>query len=392
MTDYNTGAVPDGVSQGLEQMDRVYKNGKIADSIVKVNPGMLDALGMSPPQFGSLSASDRASAVTGAITAMGMKQQQQQMAMQQQRMAAQAADSQAQAQQRQQQAEDDAATGRAANAFVHATPGQITPGIPLPPASGAPGAPPANLPPLQPSGGFGMSLSPAAAATLPPAGAAYAPATLSPGAAAMLPTLADRYNAALGTPGIGGRNLAPLLKQLGMLAPAFDSNPNGTPITFEEDSTTGRRFARLGKQVLPSGTDPAMAPAALPESFNKNMEDLSSKIANSQEVLGMTDEELAAKDPNTPPAAQRTVASGRLRVAQQIGKGNVDRLLTQKKISADQRDDFYDQIGISGGAPAGPGGLPVVKSQTDYDSLKNGAQYQDAQGKKYTKGAKSSSK
>lgn len=69
-----------GLSSGLNQAfanianiisekKKEYQNGKIADSIVRANPEVLQALGQSPEQFGSLSAKDKSAAVAGAITA-----------------------------------------------------------------------------------------------------------------------------------------------------------------------------------------------------------------------------------------------------------------------------------------------------------------------------------
>lgn len=381
MADYNTSAVPDGVTQGLDQISRDYQNGKIADSIVRINPEMLQMLNMPKEQFGSMSAQDRSSAVMGAITGIGIKVKQAQSQALQQRMAAQAADSQAQAAQRQQQAEDDAATGRAANRFAHPPTRQITPGIYVP-------VNPAPTQPIQPADGFGMSLSPGAQATLPQPGSGAAPAALSPDAAATLPTMQDRYNAALSTPGIGGRNLAPLLKQLGMMAPAYSETPGGTPMQFDEDPVTGARFARNGKVSLASGTDPAFVQpkaAQLSDVFNKGMDAVSAKIASAQEDLQMSDDELAAKNAATPPAQQRVLAAAKLRIAQQTGKASVDRLFTSRKIDGDQRDEFYDQLGLTGATQAATGTVPVVKSQADYLALKRGTQYQDAKGQKYTK-------
>lgn len=193
MPDYNTSAVPDGVTQGLDQIARMYQNGKIADSIVRVNPEMLQMLGMSKEQFGSMSSGDRSSTITGAITALGVKTQQIQL--QQQQAAALAA--------------QRSAAGRAAlNDFVAndpgdvgqpapaapapaatGTPGQITPGIYLPPPSAvAPQTNPAGFVLPQPSGTPAPAgLPPGAAAMLPQPGAGAAPATLSPGAMATLP-------------------------------------------------------------------------------------------------------------------------------------------------------------------------------------------------------------
>ena len=42
--EFDTAAVPNAVNQGVDQYVRDYQNGKIADSIVRVNPEMLQML------------------------------------------------------------------------------------------------------------------------------------------------------------------------------------------------------------------------------------------------------------------------------------------------------------------------------------------------------------
>lgn len=88
--EYDTTSLANGVSRGLDRYERSFQNGKIADNIVKVNPEMLQMLGMSKEQFGGLSAEDKTSAVTGTITALGVKRQQQEAQAQEQERAQQA--------------------------------------------------------------------------------------------------------------------------------------------------------------------------------------------------------------------------------------------------------------------------------------------------------------
>lgn len=66
----------EGAQNLSDQFAKIYQNGKIADQIVKTNPEVLQSLGMTPEQFGAMSARDRSTAVTGFIQGQGVKQQQ----------------------------------------------------------------------------------------------------------------------------------------------------------------------------------------------------------------------------------------------------------------------------------------------------------------------------
>ena len=56
-----------------ERHDREYQNGKIADSIVKTNPEILEHLGMSDTQFYGQSAKDKAASIQGVLEGVGYK-------------------------------------------------------------------------------------------------------------------------------------------------------------------------------------------------------------------------------------------------------------------------------------------------------------------------------
>lgn len=193
--DYDTTSIPNGVTQGLDQISRDYQNGKIADSIVRVNPEMLSMLGMGKEQFGSLSAQDRSSAVTGAITSIGVKAKQLQLQQQQQQLTAE------QAAMLRQQAITAGTAG--VNADLSGMLGAPDANAAPPPALPAPGGsraqitPGIPLPPPQASAPAPGGLPPGAAAMLPPPGAGSAPAGLPPGAAAMLPAPQPNFRRAL---------------------------------------------------------------------------------------------------------------------------------------------------------------------------------------------------
>lgn len=198
MPDYDTSAIPAGVSQGLDDITRTYQNGKIADSIVRVNPEILAGLQMSKEQFGGMSAADRSSAVTGAITSIGIKAKQLQLQQQQAQIAAAARVTAGTA-----GVNNDLSTlltqpnaPQAAPAPVLPQPGgqpaQITPGIPLPPAaSPAPLIAPGLLPPGAGAPAAQPGITAAMLNSLPPASAAP---TMAPG---ILPQPSPNFRQAL---------------------------------------------------------------------------------------------------------------------------------------------------------------------------------------------------
>lgn len=197
--DYDTTSLANGVQAGLAQQAKLYQNGKIADSFVKVNPEALAALGMSPEAFGSLSASDRSSAVTGYISAQAQKGQNQ-------LLEARKADLLAQAQQRQDAAAEDQAVGASTARFVS-----------------APQNPQSVVTP-QMLAGF-MPQGPQRDATL-----AITPDQLRQ-AGVNVPSIADRMNNALLTPGMGGKTLAPVIKNLTLLKTLYSGAGDGkTPV------------------------------------------------------------------------------------------------------------------------------------------------------------------
>lgn len=82
----------DGIMAGFEKMKaeqkRVLDGGKIADSIVKTYPDILESLGMPAESFQALGAKEKALRVQGAIMGAGYKKAQQDMELQAQRIAA----------------------------------------------------------------------------------------------------------------------------------------------------------------------------------------------------------------------------------------------------------------------------------------------------------------
>lgn len=253
MPDYNTAAIPDGVSQGLDQISRQYANGKIADNIVRVNPEMLSMLNMSKEQFGSMSSSDRSSAITGAITALGVKSQQIQVQQQQAAADAAARSAAGRANLNNFIANDDGTTpaptpapgSLPAPAPAPAPGGQITPGIPLPPQSAAAPAPappnvagfrfpaPAPAQPLAPPPNLPQPSALAPAAPTPAPGSLPAPA----------PSQGQRFLKAMAQSGmVGDPNADRVLQTLDR----FDPNRFAPgPSQFDTQDIAGMPGAKL---------------------------------------------------------------------------------------------------------------------------------------------------
>lgn len=183
------GYIYNGVTQGAEDWAKTMANGKIADSIVKTNPEMLNALGMDPDQFAGMSAASKTATVTGYFQAQGAKQQAAKTAAMLQDYASQAQERSsianwrsAQANRATQQDSEDAATGQAVQRFWNAPPVSAVAGYP-----GGATDPTAQM----------MS--------------ATDPGAASAGAA---PSYQDRMAYAMNAPGLGGRSALNLAKVL----------------------------------------------------------------------------------------------------------------------------------------------------------------------------------
>lgn len=260
MPDYDTQSLAAGVSDGLDQAARSYQNGKIADSIVRVNPEMLQMIGMDKNQFGGLSAGDKSSAITGAITAIGIKSRQAQAQAQAAQTQAQTENTQAQIALRKQQMADDAAVGDALKRFM----------------SGPP-----------PAGEGGAAPSRDALARIMPK---------------------DRFKYAVQTSGLSGEGavrFADVLKSMNLMTDegAAQIPPGFTPKTFEvgADGKSRTTYAKEETATIPAGFKPTAVSVAADGKMEVRYgpEEKPDKVLTAEEVSRITAMSQAENDLNS---------------------------------------------------------------------------------------------
>lgn len=406
MPDYDTSAVPNGVKEGLDQISRTYANGKIADNIVRVNPEMLSMLQMGKEEFGSLSSADKSSAITGAITAIGLRQQQAQ---------AKSADIQAQLQQMNLLGAQRGAAGRAGfNADVN--------DLLAPPASAAapdsagaapapapaPGMTPEQLGSVMPPGqsptnspSRGLFFQPQAAQPAPGMTPQMLNSVMPPGAPAapqpMTPAMLSPFK-----PRVGPQDILRIAAKNNMVGDPQVDKVLGTMERFDPErfaardqppttwtSKSGNNYvvyhntimADKGKVDLADlGPPPAgyefgppdakgnirivKTAKALPESFNKTMDTIGGDIATAQSNLDQSDKQLEQQYKGETAADVRAREQRILTKAQQRGKFTVDRYFTGGYMNADQRDAHYTELGITPPAPAAAATAPAGNGNT----------------------------
>lgn len=193
----------DTITKINQDYERDNANGKIADQIVKVNPELLQSMGMTPAQFTGMAAKDKHLAVLGHIQGTAMKQGAAQAAAALAHQQASTQDLLAQGQERTQSASQDAALGDAINRMAQASGQQKVAG-----QAGQVTADSVNqfagtgMPGMQPPPG----ISPESFAPQQLAGAPLADAVDRM-------VQGDPSLAALSTRGIGGRNAMRLLAE-----------------------------------------------------------------------------------------------------------------------------------------------------------------------------------
>lgn len=204
------------VGGASEAWAALYENGKIADAIVKTNPEVLGALGMSPEQFKSLSAYDKTTRVTGYIKGQGVKEARESEQLKRQQSLAQIAEYESQTKSRDRAATREAVTGQFIQNYFTAP---------------------------EPSSGDWAGEAPDAAP--------YA------GIEGRMRWAAER------TPGFSAGDLPAAVEAIARYNVAVGKGQDATPSVYQ-DEKTGQRFFMRGGTSLPSGVDPATAQAGLP--------------------------------------------------------------------------------------------------------------------------------
>ena len=169
------------------------------------------------------------------------------------------------------------------------------------------------------------------------------------------------------------------------------------PLAFEEDPTTGARFARGGNTILPSGTNPAKIATVTVTDPNTG-EDVELPV-NPRTGQPM----LKPRPPQNAPrvAPDFTKSLGELAIGLDDPKNGpkvlsgiktmIDSAHTLKQIDKDQRDALYEQFGIGSGgrpsaqAPAAAGDAELKLAQEalakGVDRKKVAAKYKQRTGK-----------
>ncbi len=388
MPDYDTTSLANGVGQGLDQFARDYQNGKIADSIVRVNPEMLQMLGMSKEQFGAQSAQDRTAAISGAITAMGIKRQQQEQQQRDLELQNQSNTIAANLDLRRRMTNFNAAAAAALNE-------------PSDPQAAPPGAAPIGDPAAQPgiaatlrSMGVNMApqgvqppLAPPVTQPSPIAGALQRQGMLQPppanpnslsGSAKKVLTAAFQEGV-MGVPG-ADETMKILAKndptRFGRLAseqpPSGWRSPSGHDYVWH-DKTLMRDdpTPSMDGNAVPDGYEPFVDPQTgkttlvktpvhnVPSEFHTAITPFEKSLAQAQANLDLTDAEITKlTDGQTTPADYRAAQQRNIGRNTQAIKNVVDRFRLTNDLTDQQQQAMYQQYGI--GAQPAAGGAPTT--------------------------------
>lgn len=173
--------------------------------------------------------------------------------------------------------------------------------------------------------------------------------------------------------------------------PASWLSPGGNPYVFyhgqfRPDTATGANAEPiydlqgnvLGYQTGKGGVVKPEAAKPLPPTFHSTLDKITETISDAQSKLEADDSSFA--DPKTA-ATVKASAKRRLSAAQSQAKSVIDRYHTGKYLSDDERDQMYQDLGLTGApaaAAAGPEtGLPVPKTKAE---METGKLYQTGKG------------
>lgn len=362
-----------GLAQGIEQMAQNLRQAKAYRAMA------VDGLGMDPDQVDKMSLGE----LQGHMQAQAVKSAMANQAAQAQERQARAAELMMRNEEAQAWPEfakalmEQGPSGAAATAAPAASPEEQDLGNAQAPTSNVqPGAPGSAGPAVAPDGGAGNRFSPQAIM----------------GAMTKMGSTNPRLAAAM------ARTLIPQMMNGGTATgPQGWMSPAGNPFVymghtlmpdrpgFDPSTMMGGAQAPEGYTAVPTGPNKVQylktAPPQLPSTFHSALDQVQGDVASAQSTLNQPDTAFKNADEAK---TMRGYAQKRLDTATARGKATIDRYHLTGYLTDEQRDQFYDQLGL-GKATQGKAAAPAADQKPaplpkDKTMLKSGQIYATARG------------